>query len=177
LSRLLDVIETAATAPENEYSTRLVCATYTVIWLLGRVAPAFLEEIMASETLGSVTQDLILDSRLELRRKISAILSEACSNDQYVELGPSCNSLDPLLTSSQRSHANKVAEFIWPYIASSLPRLAQSPVICIQGFEMLQFLIITLTPKSSHVLDLPRLAEQCANLLLGLNSTEVRASV
>ena len=66
------------------------------------------------------------------------------------------------------------AEFLWPYMSAIVPRLVDHPASCPQTFELIQFLIYKLVPKLSPVLDLPRLAEQCADLLLGLNSTEVR---
>lgn len=70
----------------------------------------------------------------------------------------------------------RVAEFLWPYMSAIVPRLVNHPATCLQSFELIQFLIFKLLPKLSPVLDLPRLAEQCADLLLGLNSTEVRTS-
>lgn len=69
----------------------------------------------------------------------------------------------------------KVAEFLWPYMSAVVPRLVEHPASCTQSFELIQFLIFKLLPKLSPVLDLPRLAEQCTDLLLGLNSTEVSA--
>ena len=69
----------------------------------------------------------------------------------------------------------KVAEFLWPYMSTIVPRLVDHPASCTQSFELIKFLMLKLLAKLSPVLDLPRLAEQCTDLLLELNSTEVCA--
>lgn len=60
-------------------------------------------------------------------------------------------------------------------MSTVLPRLVDHPGSCTQSFELIKFLMLKLWPKLSPVLDLPRLAEQCTDLLLELNSTEVCA--
>lgn len=82
LHRLLDILKAAASNAEDEYSQRLICATYTVIWLLSVVAPGFWEEVMKSDAFGSATQDLLLDHRPALRHRIAKIITEACSKEQ-----------------------------------------------------------------------------------------------
>lgn len=82
LSRLLDILKDTAAAAEDDFSTRLICATYTVIWLLCAVDPDFWEEATGSDALGSVTQDLLLDPRQELRQKIAAIITETCGKEE-----------------------------------------------------------------------------------------------
>lgn len=69
----------------------------------------------------------------------------------------------------------KVAEFLWPYMSAVVPRLLDHPVTCAESFELIRVLICKLFAKSSPVLDLPQFAVQCADLLLQLNSTEVRS--
>lgn len=68
----------------------------------------------------------------------------------------------------------KVAEFLWPYMSAVVPRLLDHPASCVESFELIRVLLSKLSAKSSPVLDLPRFAQQCADLLLQLNSTEVR---
>lgn len=68
----------------------------------------------------------------------------------------------------------KVAEFLWPYMSAVVPRLVDHPTSCVESFELIRVLVSKLFPKGSPVLDLPRFAGQCADLLLQLNSTEVR---
>lgn len=68
----------------------------------------------------------------------------------------------------------KVAEFLWPYMSAVVPRLLDHPTSCVESFELIRILITKLFPRLSPVLDLPRFAQQCADLLLQLNPTEVR---
>ena len=60
-------------------------------------------------------------------------------------------------------------------MSTIVPRLVDHPASCTQSFELIKVLIYKLRSKLSPVLDLSRLAEQCTNLLLELNSTEVSA--
>lgn len=71
----------AISTAEDEYSQRLVWATYTAIWLLCRVAPSFWEQVTESDAFGSATQELLLDHRKTLRDRVYNILKEACGKD------------------------------------------------------------------------------------------------
>ena len=82
LHRLLDILTAAMSAEEDGYSQRLICATYTVIWLLCRVVPGFWEQVTESDAFGSVTQDLLLDPRQALRHRVAKIITETCGKEQ-----------------------------------------------------------------------------------------------
>lgn len=81
LRRLLDILTAAVSTEEDGYSQRLICATYTVIWLLCRVAPGFWDQVTGSDAFGSVTQDLLLDPR-PLRHRVAKIITETCGKEQ-----------------------------------------------------------------------------------------------
>ena len=66
---------------EDEYSHRLICATYKVVWQLCRVAAGFWEQVTESDAFGSVTQDLLLDPRQELRHEVAGIITTACGKE------------------------------------------------------------------------------------------------
>lgn len=72
----------AMSTAEDEYSLRVICATYTAIWLLCRVDTSLWEQITESDAFGSATQELLLDPRKALRDRVYSILKEACSKDQ-----------------------------------------------------------------------------------------------
>ena len=80
--RLLDILKTAASGPEDEYSLRLISSTYSAVLLLSILNSGFWDEVSKSDTFGSITQGLLLDSRAGVRNKMSQIIREACQKEQ-----------------------------------------------------------------------------------------------
>ncbi|OLN94047.1 Ubiquitin carboxyl-terminal hydrolase 34 [Colletotrichum chlorophyti] len=171
--RLVDILTWAISTPSKNNWVYLISSTFSAILRSACIDSDFWNSLRSLPNFEELIGVLLLDEPSEaIRTNIAKLIEERIiSSYEFVFL---LRRRLPVTHANFRVTANTTSfcEFLWPILCRLLPKAAQFPTQCQQVFGLTLALFREMSSNDMTVLDVPALANECGELLLGHESSE-----